>query len=148
MQGYANWGGLVKELGCLIVIHLSCQANRPARTCSLCSQRTLCLCLYLPMLSSVWRNYWSSSAVLRRAKRQADYLVGTALYWYNLHSHFRFCEFDRKGKSKHSNKIATKISSWFLTQKWKSLCNKPIVRWACSTLVCGNSHCGIGAIKG
>ena len=27
MQGYANWGGLVKELGCLIVTHLSCQAN-------------------------------------------------------------------------------------------------------------------------
>ena len=61
---------------------LGCQANLPARTCSLCSQRTLCLCLYWPPPSSLQRSCWSSSAVLRRAKRQADYLVGTALNWY------------------------------------------------------------------
>ena len=49
----------MKELGCQIV--------------------TLCHYLYWPSPSSLWRSYWSPSVVLRRAKRQADYLVGTAL---------------------------------------------------------------------
>ncbi len=61
-------------------IHLDCRANRP----------TFCYCLYWPSPSSLWRSYWSSSAVLRRAKRQADYLVGTALNWYYFHVYLVF----------------------------------------------------------
>ena len=38
-----------------------------------------------PSPSSLQPSCWSSSAVLRQAKRQADYLVGTALNWYYFH---------------------------------------------------------------